>query len=74
MVEYTARRCIGKYGDANDLFEVRTEGSFGIVEQTLYHFQDQDMFSNKDRHLVNSQNGIKMAFYARQELRISLDQ
>ena len=57
-----------------DLFEVRTESSFGIVEQTLYYLQKQDMLSIKYRHLFDGHNGIKMAFHARQERRISLDQ
>ena len=74
MVACPTRRCIGKDGDAKDLFEAQTEGGFGIVEQILYYFQDHHMFSNKDRDLVNSHNGIKMAFHARQKLCISLDQ
>ena len=61
-------------GGTKDLFEVRTESCFGIVEQTLYYLQKQDMLSIKYRHLVNGHNSIKMEFDARQERRISLDQ
>ena len=74
MSECNARRWMEEKGGTKDLFEVRTESGFGIVEQTPYYLQKQDMFSIKYQHLVNGHNGIKMAFHALQELRISLDQ
>ena len=74
MSECNAKRWMEERGGTKDLFEVRTKCGFGIIEQTLYHLQKQDMLSIKYRHLVNGHNGIKMAFYARQERRISLDQ
>ena len=63
-----------KRGGTKDLFEVRTEKSFGIVEQTLYYLQKQNLLSIKYQHLVNGHNGIKMALHNRQERRVSLDQ
>ena len=74
MSECNARRWMEERGGTKDLFEVRTESGFGIVEQTLYYLQKQDTISIKYGHLVNGHNGINMAFHARQQCRISLDQ
>ena len=74
MSECNARRWMEERGGTKDLFEERTESGFGIVEQTFYYLQKQDMLSIKNRHLANSYHSLKMAFHARQERRISLDQ